>query len=156
MTDPMNQSAPHEEIYTIKASDPDPHGSGLMGASSHINLERAALAHPLIRLAKPEGEVAIIEADVYAAEVEGGLEILILCPRCRQQLRITSDRKEMQFEPTPPEFDPRRQAMVVRGKLSIEPFQCTWEMPDAPGRSPFGSTLCRWAVGVDNNLARSA
>ena len=46
------------------------------------------------------------------------------------------------------------------GRLSVEPFECTWEMPDAgehkPGYIGGGITLCKLKIGISNNIARDA
>jgi hypothetical protein len=119
------------------AGDPD---TGLAGG---MNLTATALGHPTIRY----GEF-ILTADVYAPP--GAPKYLhLICPRCRNALRITEDRKAMEYDPT---RDTDR-----GGRLDVEAFQCTWELPEANGRKiEFGMGLCRWTVAIDRNIARDA
>lgn len=134
-----------EELYTICDSSPDPAGTGLVGSHSQINLNRSALGHPKIRYRD-----LVLEADVYLAPgipMPAGqiaLEVHVYCPRCRHNLRITSDRKKI-------EFDPAAGAPQDGGRISIEAFQCTWEQEDHNG-----SGLCKTKLAVENNIARDA
>lgn len=153
-----------EELYTVLDRDPDPAGTGLQGRSSTINLGSQPLGRPLVRLEPPVEDIAVMEVDVYPADVVGkggapGLRILIICPRCRNVLEFTSARKEIEFVPAErPEWDPTRQAMVDRGTLSIEPFECTWELDGKRkvAQTANGMNLCRMRLGIDRNVARRA
>ena len=58
--------------------------------------------------------------------------------------RLLSDAKEVV------DWDPEK-------GLSVEPFECTWEMGERQGeRIHFGLSLCRWRVGIQNNVAKDA
>ncbi len=93
--------------------------------------------------------------DVYAIPDEP-TQVHLICPKCRQQLRITSDRKTIAWEPIRGNPD--------GGKLEIEPFMCTWEMPEAAAHAPGilagGLTLCQWKGVIEHkhgrNLVRDA
>lgn len=93
----------------------------------------------------------VLTVDVYAIPGEP-LQVHLICPKCRQQLRVTEDRKAIEFDP--------RDTRFQGGRISIEPFQCTWEMPEAgkhnPGLISGGMTLCKWTAGISNNVARDA
>lgn len=140
-----------------QAASADPWGSGVIGRSSTVQLEKAALGHPYIRYRD-----MLIEADVYpqlgSAEADDGvkLEVILICPRCRNQLRVRSERKAIEWIPGAPEIDPHSHEAVVRGVLSIEKFQCTWELDSSANVTGKGENLCRWRVVVDKNVARDA
>lgn len=132
----------------------DPGGSGMVGMASQMNLQKTALGHPLIRY-----KDIVLEADVYA-EPGGGLIVNLYCPRCRHSLTIRSEHKAVEFEPQT-HLDKATGRRVKRGKISVEPFRCTWENgrdTDATGadRMQFGLGLCNWTVAIDNNVARDA
>ena len=83
--------------------------------------------------------------DVYRIPGEP-VQVHLICPKCRHQLRAASDRKKIEFEPNPQSAD--------GGRLYVEPFQCTWEMPDAgahtPGIIAGGTTLCQWKGVIEH------
>jgi hypothetical protein len=91
----------------------------------------------------------VLECDVYPGEQTGTFVVVLYCPKCStpkapHTLKITSDRKHIEFD-------------AVTRKLSVEPFECTWELPEAANRRiAFGAGLCRWRVGISNNVARDA
>jgi hypothetical protein len=136
--------------------------TGAIDATSTVDLGKAALGHPEIRYSTPTKDY-VLEADVYpllgAAMFEGGasaerLEVILICPRCQHELRITSDRKAIEFKPGPPVIDPER-GLITRGVLSVERFQCTWEKDTAKAVTDRGGeNLCRWRAVIDKNVAR--
>lgn len=128
-----------EELVHLAGDAPDPSGSGLVGHQASLNLSRTALGHPKIRYRD-----LVIEADVYALPGVP-MYVHILCPKCRHALKIAEDRKHI-------EYDPKAGPPQDGGRISIEAFQCTWEMDDQ--RQQFGLSLCGWKVVVDNNIAR--
>lgn len=93
--------------------------------------------------------------DVYAIPNEP-TQVHLICPKCRHQLRITSDRKQVNFELRPSSPD--------GGLLEVSPFQCTWEMPDAGqhaiGIRSGGLSLCQWKGVIEHvhgkNIVRDA
>lgn len=88
--------------------------------------------------------------DVYQIEGEP-LQVHLICPKCRHQLRATSDRKQISWEPDLHSRD--------GGKLEVSPFQCTWEMPEAgahtPGILAGGLTLCQWKGVIEHKGGRN-
>lgn len=94
----------------------------------------------------------VLTVDVFALPDEP-LCVHLICPKCHHALRISSDRKAI-------EFDPNRLVNGSRGDISVEPFECTWEMKDAgdhvQGLIAGGITLCRWKAAIDHNVARDA
>lgn len=93
----------------------------------------------------------VLTCDVYALPGQP-IEVHLICPRCRKALRVTSERKTIDFDPSA--GDPKK-----GGRLSIEPFQCTWELggdKHVPGLVGGGISLCRWTAGIDDNVARDA
>lgn len=83
-----------------------------------------------------------MECEVYPDLGEGSM-VNLLCPRCQNSLRISGKNKRI-------DFDPRT------GRLSVEPFTCTWEMDwgNTNRRMEFGISLCNTKLAIDNNVAR--
>jgi hypothetical protein len=104
----------------------------------------------------------LLTVDVYPAEgPDKPLEIHYVCPRCTKQGRITSEMKAMEFDPTDnrPLKLPNGQITVTGGRLSVEPFQCTHELPEHVKhvqRAQGGLTLCLLRIAIDNNVAKDA
>lgn len=85
----------------------------------------------------------VLTVDVY--QIPGEPECVhLICPMCRHHLRISADRKRIDYSPT-------------TGEISVEPFACTWEKADAgahvPGLLAGGTSLCKWRVGITKNVA---
>lgn len=103
----------------------------------------------------------LLTFDVYVLPGEP-IELHYICPRCRNKGRITAARKHIAFEPgeSRPITLPDGKKTVTGGSLSIEPFECSWELPDAgehkQGIRAGGITLCRLKLAVDNNVAKDA
>jgi hypothetical protein len=108
-----------------------------------------------------------LTVDVYAIPGEP-LVAHIICPRCRKQSRIPGDRKAIDFDPSA--VNPMRTTILATqspdlmaaggiGRLSIEPFECAWEMGDdrhVAGALHSGVSLCRLRIGITNNRAMDA
>lgn len=144
-----------EELEQLAGDPPDVYQTGrhgdplgqmdpkAMGYASQMDLSKSALAHPMIRY-----KDFVIEADVYRVPDSDELQVVILCPRCRNALTISSLKKDVQFE--------MPSAKHQRGVLSIEPFGCTWELESDGRRMEFGLGLCNWKVGINKNVAKDA
>lgn len=144
----------HQELVHI-AGDAD------TGMSSTIDLSRAAGKSEVFALYRgryvpPEFPDGLrLTLDVYAIPNEP-TQVHLICPKCRQQLRVTSDRKHVNFELRPNSVD--------GGLLEVQAFQCTWEMPEAGGHvvgiRSGGLTLCQWKGVIDHvhgkNIVRDA
>lgn len=129
-----------ESLYHIAGDVSDPSGvePEKFGAQSSIDMTKSAIGHPLIRWRD-----RIIEGDLY--QIEGKLVLHVICPKCStpeapHALYIREERKGMEWNPE-------------TGELSIEPFECTWELPEGR-RMEFGLGLCRWRVAIERNIAR--
>lgn len=103
-----------------------------------------------------------LTVDVYTLPGQP-IELHMICPKCRHKNRITAERKQVAFE----EKDARPYTFVDGssmpfngGDLSVEPFQCGWEMPDAgehkTGIRAGGITLCKLTLAIDHNVAKDA
>lgn len=123
-----------EELYSIKEDAQDPEGLVQGGYSSTVGLNKTAIGNPQIRY-----KDFVLTVDVY--KMDNQMMIHLYCPRCRNALRITSERKQIDFS---------------NGKLSVEPFKCTWELESEGRRMEFGLGLCSWQVGIHENVARDA
>lgn len=146
---------PSKEIFHIAGDAPDPTGTTRnRGVASTMRLDRTALGHPKIAY-----KDFLLEADVYALP-DAPMYVHIICPLCRNALRITQDNKAI-------DYDPKRVPKIVThlrncgiedmphwgGTLSVERFECTWES-DPEIRRQFGLARCNWRVEIENNIAR--
>ena len=145
-----------EEIFHVAGDVPDP-GAGARGVRddargelSTVNLQASRTAEVQIRY-----KDFIIYGDVYQFP-DAPLKVVIMCPQCRNTLNISADQKQMEYD--------FAAAPSIGGKISIEPFGCTWEKPDAGAHNKregsihliTGMKMCGWKVGVSNNVARDA
>lgn len=113
----------------------------------------------------------IMTLDLYALPGEP-MRVQIICPRCHKHSTIREDQKHIEYEPTV--LNPARSAIleVLRGapdgapdlvrlagfgRLSIETFECAWEIGESKhvaGAVRTGTSLCRLRLVIDNNRAR--
>lgn len=140
------------ELYTIKEDAVRGAGdhAGQRGLASTIRIPRWGVAMVTYK-------DRVVEADVYKEPGEDNhFTILWVCPRCTNQLRI--DTKKKQVEIRVDRVAPGGERIV---RLFIEPFECTWELGRGTDgtkndRIAFGAGLCRLRVGVYNNIAKDA
>jgi hypothetical protein len=112
----------------------------------------------------------LLTVDVYAIVGEP-LKIHLICPRCKHQLTISGERKAIEYDPMAlsPLWGlsimndlPREYARHhAHGKLSVEMFQCTWELEDeARDKGDVhiiaGGSLCRYRAAIDRNVLKEA
>lgn len=131
----------------------DPTGyTGAVGASSGANLSKSKDCTVVVRY-----HDVLLEVDVYAFP-DSPLRLNLFCPKCGNSLTVESDKKQLSFEKHAPQ---KMGDFMNCGKLNVEPFMCTWERPDAGAHRPGlvaapGETLCKWKVGITNNIAKDA
>lgn len=139
------------DLVQLAGDAPDPTGIGPNGMASTYRLNRSAIANPIVEYHPGRADYAIITCDVYAHPGEP-MFLHLICPRCRNPLRIGADRKHIELE--------IGAGPNAQGRLSVEPFECTWEAPGAgkhvPGLIGGGVSLCRWRAAIDNNVAKDA
>lgn len=103
----------------------------------------------------------LLTVDVYNLG-DQPIELVYVCPKCRHQGRITGAQKAIDFDhaDSRPMKLPNGAVVPTGGRLSVAPFQCSWEMPDAgehkPGIRAGGITLCQLKIAIDNNVAKDA
>lgn len=110
----------------------------------------------------------ILTVDVYALPGEP-TQVHVICPRCRKPSRITAENKAIDFDPAG--INPMRNAILRVsaapeiagladfGRLSVEPFECAWELGGdrhVVGGLHTGVSLCRQRLVIDDNRARDA
>lgn len=128
-----------ESLYHIAGNVPDPSGeSAQLGIQSSIDMTKSAIGHPLIRWRD-----RVIESDLYLTD--GRFVLHIICPKCStpeapHALYVRQEQKDMDWRPE-------------TGELSVEPFMCTWELPEGR-RMEFGIGMCKWRVAIEKNIAR--
>jgi hypothetical protein len=148
-----------KELYHIAGDMPDPRGTGLRGAASTMDLTATAMGHPKI-FYRNGSEQFVIEADVYKLPNEPAY-VHLICPYCRNALRIVQGEKHIEYDPDgfvplPRGWDWReiRQAFPtgLGGLISIEQFKCVWESEPSLRRE-YGLSRCGWRCAVENNVA---
>lgn len=158
----------------------DPRVRQMLGAPDHLATgkrdvvrlagdERTGLAS-IRSLTTLKQEVVVVfgdmfmTLDVYALPGEP-TTVHLYCPRCHKHSRVTSDRKEIVFDPMSMNPQARKirasgnteLAPLDMGRLSIEAFECPWEMGDdqhVQGGVHTGVSLCRMRLVIDDNVAR--
>ena len=138
------------ELVTI-CGDPDEkydaqrlypkYGSFSDGLAQDMRVDRMAEAHPKIKY-----KDFILDCDLYITADRKELSLTLICPLCRNMLKISSKDKAISWDGE---------------KVSVEAFGCTWEAGrgtdgTAGDRMSFGLGLCRWKVGVESGVARDA
>lgn len=155
---------PRREIVQIVGDAPDPTGlTSWRGAQSTTRLN-AGKEEVLVLY----GDL-IMTVDIYRVPDEPVLAH-IFCPRCHKLSTIRGDQKVIAFDPgavNPVLQDIRRMgslspeilSVMAVGRLSIEAFECTWEVGDdrhAVGGVHTGASLCRLRIAIDDNRAKEA
>lgn len=150
------------EVVQLAGDAPDP-----TGLTSHTGLQSTH------RLTGGKQEVVVVYGDllmtldVYALPGEP-MRVQIICPRCHKHSTIRGDAKKIEYEPTALNPQAKRvhvlaesvaelAAISVFGRLSVEPFECAWEIGDdkhVPGALRTGASLCRLKLVIDDNRAR--
>lgn len=164
VSDPASRK---RELVQVAGDVTSPDGTMDGGMATTWHLNRSAIGHPFVIYKQ-----SILVVDIY--EVPGEpMTVSLICPRCHHALTVSAARKKMEFDrvhgaPNPtrlqeealaacmttPTTIPPKAELQRFGKLSVQTFECTWEM--GKDRSEFGTTLCRWKVAIDNNVAKDA
>lgn len=159
---PMFQN--RRNIVQLAGDVPDP-----TGVTSHRGIQSTHI----LTGAKQEVLVLfgdlVLTVDLYALPGEP-VRVQLICPRCCKHSTITADRKRIEFDPKAP--NPQRSAILELargatlpevvgiadyGRLSIETFECTWEVGNdrhVAGGLHTGASLCRLRLIIDDNRAR--
>lgn len=150
------------EVVQLAGDAPDP-----TGLTNQFGLQSTH------RLTGGKQEVVVVYGDllmtldVYALPGEP-MRVQIICPRCHKHSTIRGDQKRIEYEPTSLNPQAKRIHLLaesvaelakisVFGRLSVEPFECAWEIGDAkhvPGAVHTGASLCRLRLVIDDNRAR--
>jgi hypothetical protein len=128
------------------------------GLSSALHLDTGKI-EVLVYYKKTESWLTV---DVYALPGERP-HVILICPRCQHALTIKGERKTIEFDPAarrpiPDSIVPPELRHLSIGQLSIEPFECTWELDDKAKvtRDAGMVQLCRMKLAIDDNIARDA
>lgn len=149
-----NRLANRAVVQTHHHADPDGDRRYGEGVAQQINLDHAKIT-ALVRY-----QDHILEVDVYTSPSDATKvsHVELICPRCKNVCRVSSERKAIDWRPAV--RVERVGDMVNMGELSIEPFTCTWETPDAGAHVAGGiralNKLCRLRIGITKNQARDA
>ena len=149
-------------VVQLAGDAPDP-----SGMSRHLG------AQSTTRLTGGKQEVVVVyqgmflTVDVYQIPGEP-MKVHLYCPRCHKHATVPGDRKAIDFEPAA--VNPERTAIRATGRpelmdladfgrLSIETFECPWELGDqqhVQGAVQVGTSLCRLRIAIDRNRVRDA
>lgn len=114
------------------------------------------------------GKDHVLTVDVYAIVGEP-LKVHLICPRCKHLLTIDGARKPIEYDALAEnplgrsilnELPRELLAVATHGKLSIETFQCTWELEDHmqdAGKDDHviaRGSLCRYRAAIDRNVLK--
>jgi len=150
------------EVVQLAGDAPDPtQMTGLRGMQSTHRLNAAKQEVVVVF-----GDV-LMTVDVYALPGEP-MKVHLYCPRCHKHSTVPGDRKRIEFEPRA--LNPMRTQILAAGRpelvalahfgrISIEAFECPWEIGDAPhvaGAVHTGASMCRLKLVIDCNRAREA
>lgn len=111
----------------------------------------------------------LMTVDLYFVPGEP-LRAHLYCPRCQKHSTVRGDYKAIDFDPAAanPAFSdimatgaipPELARIAAVGRLSIETFECPWEIGDdkhVPGVVRTGASMCRLRIAIDNNRAKDA
>lgn len=123
---------PNKEDYEYVAGDKP--GQGAMGGMK-TTMQNAPFAEPQIRY-----KDVLIECELYKDPVSHKMMLHAMCPKCKHALRISEERKAMDWDGQ---------------TISVEPFECPWELDTELTVGTF-TNLCRWRVGVSHGIAKDA
>lgn len=156
---------PKRDVFEIKASK-DPIGNHPLakqqkGVAAGYNLDTQGtpviLHYPKGRL----GQELFLTADLYQLPPAKPY-LLIFCPICQNNLRISADNKQFHYDPdrqprfkgwAPVEVCQQLGIMSLGGTFSTEEIACSWELePDL--RRSFGFAVCPWRAVIENNVIR--
>lgn len=154
------------ELVQVAGDIPDPLGAMAPGSDAVRGMQST------INLSANKQEVLVVykdqylTVDVYAIAGEP-LKVHLICPRCRKLLQVTGDRKRIEYNPRERKIaaealasgKPEIAQLAESGSLSIEPFECSWELGNAThvrGIVQSGTSLCRLRIGIENNRAKDA
>ncbi len=147
-------------------------GDKSQGITAGSNLTNSALCHPVV-LYRGRGMERLLTIDVFALPGEP-MYAIVYCPLCQtrdpenkhnRSLTIKEANKKIDVDPKAfPRIPGFTTEELVRelglqhrdellGRISIEPFGCTWEEEPELKRD-FGMSCCTWKVAINNNIAR--
>lgn len=124
-----------EDKFRARGNPDDP-----TGMAAGYRFHKMGEANPQIRY-----KDFLLTCDMYISPDKSEMQLVLICPRCMNQLRISSKDKDMHWDPE-------------KG-ISISPFRCSWEIGrgtdgTADDRIAYGLGLCNWSVGVENGVAK--
>lgn len=165
----------HVDLSDPRARDLLLHGTAPRGPRQVVHLagDQDTGLRSGINLSSGKTEIGVVYGDLFLTvdlyTVPGEPHRLqLICPRCHKHLTVPGDRKAIDFEPAA--LNPVRSALVASGnpdlirianlgRLSVEAFECPWELGDeahVQGGLHTGVTLCRQRLVIDKNRARDA
>lgn len=158
-------TTPSKQFFSVKDDARkmrDPAGSGLVGRAVGEHVLNEADGHPVVLYRTKDGQDFFLTVDVHQLPGQP-ITVYIYCPLCNNHLTIRQDNKAIDYDPRATVKIPGYSTEEVLaglgisglgGRLSIEPFRCTWEeKPDL--RRDYGFGVCNWSVAIENNFAKN-
>lgn len=163
----------------------DPHVQSMLGPTMGVATgqtpqvvqiagDRGVASSTMLNAGRTEAVVVyremLMTVDVYAIPGEP-LKVHIICPRCHKCSTINGDHKAIEWDPTARnpmhaeielanrQLADRAHQMPLTGRISIAPFECSWEIGEGQHVAEAlhtGVSLCRLRLAIDNNRARKA
>jgi hypothetical protein len=151
------------EVVQLAGDAPDP--TGVTGGRGLLSTHRMTGGKQEVVVLYKD---MILTVDVYALPGEP-TRAQIICPRCHKHSTIPGDRKRIEYDsgalnPIQRQIlsqahQPEIARIVQFGRLSIETFECAWEIGDdrhVSGALHTGASLCRLRLVIEDNRARDA
>ena len=174
MIESARNMQPKRDVWEIQ-------GDRNRGSLSGVNMANTAICKPVVYYNSGRHNMErFLTLDVYKVG-DAPLHVIIYCPLCQTRdpnndrnmsLRICETNKAIDLDvPAMPKFPGiSNQELVqhlglgglhdLRGRISIEPFGCTWEEDEESNKGGTGivggliSACCNWRVVIENNIAR--
>lgn len=140
-------------------------------ATTGVNLNKNALCKPVVLYRSKSMGDMFLTLDVF--KMPGvPMYVVVRCPICQARnpdskgmdLTIKEDQKSIDLDhKATPMFPGYTTSELVhqlglqnvnelRGRISIDPFKCTWEA-EPELRREFGFSRCDWGIFIKNNVA---
>lgn len=147
-------------------------GDQSQGVASGVNLTNTALCKPVVLYRSRAMGDLFLTMDVFALPGVP-MYVVVRCPICQARnpdsegmdLTIKADHKSIDLDhkaiPNFPGYTTQELVSALglqsvdelRGRISIEPFGCTWEA-EPELRRDFGFSCCNWKISITNNVAK--
>jgi len=121
----MTEELQQKSVAYVKWDDKDGKGSGV---NYGVEAKGIDIFLAVVPVERHDLKFSHIKAPLHPGDGPGSAQLIIVCPRCAQQLRIATPHKSFEWEPVFPPHPinvPGNPDAIVTALLSIvEPLQC--------------------------------